>query len=108
MLKTQDPPVTTSEAVPTSFTGARAAVSGAGLQPIVTPDFQNTPGGLLNGLNTENWRYNKDSPQQPMDDLAFTTDMTIGMGLDDSTITWEMIGLGLEEPLPPQDTIDEL
>ena len=24
------------------------------------------------------------------------------------TISWEMIGLGLEEPLPPQDMIDEL
>lgn len=32
----------------------------------------------------------------------------MGMGLDDSTFTWEMIGLGLEEPLPPQETIDEL
>jgi hypothetical protein len=32
----------------------------------------------------------------------------MGMGLDDNTFTWEMIGLGLEEPLPPQETIDEL
>jgi hypothetical protein len=32
----------------------------------------------------------------------------MGMGIDDSTFTWEMIGLGLEEPLPPQETIDEL
>ena len=43
-----------------------------------------------------------------MDDLAFPTDINMGMGLDDSTFTWEMIGLGLEEPLPPQETIDEL
>ena len=34
--------------------------------------------------------------------------MNMGMGLDDNTFTWEMIGLGLEEPLPPQETIDEL
>jgi len=34
--------------------------------------------------------------------------LNMGMGLDDNTFTWEMIGLGLEEPLPPQDTIDEL
>lgn len=40
--------------------------------------------------------------------MAFTADMNMGMGLDDNTFTWEMIGLGLEEPLPPQDTIDEL
>ncbi|PHH59761.1 hypothetical protein CDD81_2599 [Ophiocordyceps australis] len=26
----------------------------------------------------------------------------------DGSFSWEMIGLGLEEPLPPQDTIDEL
>lgn len=32
--------------------------------------------------------------------------MNIG-GMDNS-FTWEMIGLGLEEPLPPQETIDEL
>jgi hypothetical protein len=25
-----------------------------------------------------------------------------------NNFTWEMIGLGLEEPLPPQETIDEL
>jgi hypothetical protein len=43
-----------------------------------------------------------------MDNLAFTADMNMGMGLDDNTFTWEMIGLGLEEPLPPQETIDEL
>ena len=43
-----------------------------------------------------------------MDNLAFTADMNMSMGLDDNTFTWEMIGLGLEEPLPPQETIDEL
>lgn len=43
-----------------------------------------------------------------MDSMAFTADMNMGMGLDDNTFTWEMIGLGLEEPLPPQETIDEL
>ncbi len=40
--------------------------------------------------------------------MAFSADLNMGMGLDDNTFTWEMIGLGLEEPLPPQDTIDEL
>jgi hypothetical protein len=74
----------------------------------VTPDFRTSSGGVLSGLNTESWSYNKESPQQPIDDLTFTTDMPMGIGLDGSTITWEMIGLGLEEPLPPQDTIDEL
>lgn len=40
--------------------------------------------------------------------MAFSTDLNMGMGIDDNTFTWEMIGLGLEEPLPPQDTIDDL
>lgn len=108
LLKTQDSPVTAPEGVTTNFATTPGTVSGAGLQSIVTSDFQHSTGSVLNGLHTEAWRFNKDSPQQPMDDLGFTTDMTMGMGLDDSTITWEMIGLGLEEPLPPQDTIDEL
>jgi hypothetical protein len=108
LLKTQDSPVTAPEGVSTNFAATPSNVSGPGLQSIVTSDFQHSTTGVLNGLHTDAWRFNKNSPQQPMNDLAFTTDMTIGIGLDDSTITWEMIGLGLEEPLPPQDTIDEL
>jgi hypothetical protein len=108
LLKTQDSPVTATEGVSTNFATTPNNVSGSGLQSIVNTDFQQSTGTVLSGLNTESWRFNKDSPQQPMDDLTFTTDMTMGIGLDGSTITWEMIGLGLEEPLPPQDTIDEL
>ncbi len=37
--------------------------------------------------------------------MAFSADLNMGMGLDDNTFTWEMIGLGLEEPLPPQDRL---
>lgn len=33
----------------------------------------------------------------------------MGMGgVDSNNFTWEMIGLGLEEPLPTQESIDEL
>ena len=31
----------------------------------------------------------------------------IGLGMDDN-FSWEMIGLGLEEPMPTQEAIDEL
>ena len=31
----------------------------------------------------------------------------IGLGLDDN-FSWEMIGLGLEEPMPMQEAIDDL
>lgn len=40
-----------------------------------------------------------------MENMAF--DPNLGMAVD-PTFTWEMIGLGLDEPLPPQETIDEL
>jgi len=62
----------------------------------------------VNGVDAERWGFNGESPQPPMDNLSFPADMNMGMGIDDNTFTWEMIGLGLEEPLPPQETIDEL
>jgi hypothetical protein len=62
----------------------------------------------VGGVNAERWGYNGESPQQPMEPLGFNNDNMMGMGIEDSTFTWEMIGLGLEEPLPPQETIDEL
>lgn len=110
MLKTQDPAVTSPESAPTSFTGGQGNVSGAGLRSIPAGDFNisNSSIGIVSGVNDERWRYNGESPQPPLDDLSFPTDINMGMGLDDSTFTWEMIGLGLEEPLPPQETIDEL
>lgn len=45
-----------------------------------------------------------------MDDITFSNTMNMGidMNMNDSAFTWEMIGLGLEEPLPPQESIDEL
>jgi hypothetical protein len=53
---------------------------------------------------------NGESPQQaaPMDDFNFQADMGMGINNVGGDFTWEMIGLGLEEPLPPQETIDEL
>ncbi|RYO73852.1 hypothetical protein DL766_010638 [Monosporascus sp. MC13-8B] len=42
-----------------------------------------------------------------IDDFSFGGNMSIGMN-HMNNFTWEMIGLGLEEPLPPQETIDEL
>jgi hypothetical protein len=110
LLKTQDPPATTPEAVGSSFASGQGGVSGIGLRPIPATDFGVQPSiGIVNGVNDERWRYHGESPQPPLDDLGFTGgDLNMHMGLDDSTFTWEMIGLGLEEPLPPQETIDEL
>lgn len=56
----------------------------------------------------DRWHFNAESPNGVMDDFNFNSNMSMGMNNVDSTFTWEMIGLGLEEPLPPQETIDEL
>lgn len=71
-------------------------------------NLPNTPIGLGGVNGSDGWAFNDNPQQAPMDDLGFNTDMNMGMGLDDNNFTWEMIGLGLEEPLPPQESIDEL
>lgn len=60
---------------------------------------------VVNDRDHERWHFPGDSPQPVMEDMAF--DPNLGMTMD-PTFTWEMIGLGLDEPLPPQETIDEL
>lgn len=93
-----------------SFPGGQGSASSAGISSIPARDFNisNPNIGIVGGVNVERWGFNDDSPQPAMENIAFTADMNMGMGLDDNTFTWEMIGLGLEEPLPPQETIDEL
>lgn len=110
LLKTQDPVVTTTEIPNTTYTSGPGNSNGIAIQNIPVTEFglQNPSIGIVEGVNAERWRYNGDSPQASLDNMGFSNDLNMGMGLDDSTFTWEMIGLGLEEPLPPQDTIDEL
>ena len=43
--------------------------------------------------------------QQAIPDLLGHSNEDIGLG---NTFSWEMIGLGLDEPLPTQDVIDDL
>jgi hypothetical protein len=64
---------------------------------------------IASDRDMDRWRFNEESPQATtIDDFNFNSNIGIGMNNVGSTFTWEMIGLGLEEPLPPQDTIDEL
>lgn len=63
---------------------------------------------IANSRDMDRWHFNAESPNGVMDDFNFNSNMSMGMNNVDSTFTWEMIGLGLEEPLPPQETIDEL
>lgn len=95
----------------TQPTFPQANVSGVTPRSIPAADFgvSNPSIGIVEGVNAERWGFNGDSPAQlSMDNMNFTADMNMDMGIDDNTFTWEMIGLGLEEPLPPQETIDEL
>ncbi|KAK4250505.1 fungal-specific transcription factor domain-containing protein [Corynascus novoguineensis] len=66
--------------------------------------------GIASGRDMDRWNFNAaDSPNNPpLEDFNFNGGMNMGMGGVDNNFTWEMIGLGLEEPLPPQETIDEL
>lgn len=72
-------------------------------------EMQNPSAGSYDTLHTTN-----DSVFLPVSDIAIDMnrdgmpeipDMTLE--LDDS-FSWEMIGLGLEEPMPMQEAIDEL
>jgi hypothetical protein len=64
--------------------------------------------GIASSRDMDRWHFNPDSPNAPLEDFNFNGGMNMGMGGVDNNFTWEMIGLGLEEPLPPQETIDEL
>ncbi|TGO24247.1 hypothetical protein BPAE_0108g00400 [Botrytis paeoniae] len=98
MLKSQEPTTTT-----TSPSASNA--SGAGMRTAPTPDL-NVPSPNI-GVDGERWRYNNDA-QPTLNDMGFSATIGMGMGLDDFPSTWEMIGLGIEEPLPLQEVIDEL
>jgi len=111
LLKTQDPSAATVEVAASIFPNGQTNVSGAGLQPIPAAEFNisNPSIGMVEGANGERWGFNGDSsPRPPIDHLSFTGDLNMGMSIDDGGFAWEMIGLGLEEPLPPQETIDDL
>ncbi|KAK8055809.1 hypothetical protein PG993_001036 [Apiospora rasikravindrae] len=76
--------------------------------PVTTANLNITNPGIAiaSDNDMDRWHFNGDSPQPGTgDDFNFNTAMPMGL---DPSFTWEMIGLGLEEPLPPQETIDEL
>jgi len=65
---------------------------------------------IANSRDRDRWHFNAESPPQPgaVDDFNFNSNVSINMNHVDSQFTWEIINLGLDEPLPPQETIDEL
>lgn len=113
LLKTQDPATSPdgSKGLPIPVDAAAAAASQpANQRAAATANFsvQDPSIGIASSRDMDRWHFNGDSPNNPpLEDFNFNS-MNINLGSGDSNFTWEMIGLGLEEPLPPQDTIDEL
>ncbi|KAJ3564800.1 hypothetical protein NPX13_g7723 [Xylaria arbuscula] len=107
LLKTQEPSSSTSP----------EATKAPNVTFEPTRNHQTTAPASFNVANTsmgiaaerDAWRFSGESPQgDGLADFNFTSNMPISMNSMDPSFTWEMIGLGLEEPLPPQETIDEL
>ncbi|KAK4040536.1 fungal-specific transcription factor domain-containing protein [Parachaetomium inaequale] len=96
--------------------GMPIPLDGAAKQPLnqcaaATANFNVTDPsiGIASSRDMDRWHFNADSPNNPpLEDFNFNGGMGMGMGGVDNNFTWEMIGLGLEEPLPHQETIDEL
>lgn len=98
MLKSQEPNATN----PSQGTGN---VSGESLRTVPAAEF-NVPGPSIRA-DGERWRYESDS-EPPLSGMGFVNTVDVGMGLEDFPSPWEMIGLGIEEPLPLQNAVDEL
>ncbi|KAI1349588.1 fungal-specific transcription factor domain-containing protein [Xylaria sp. FL0043] len=110
LLKTQEPSSSTSpEATKTSH--VTAFEQARNQQAAVPPNFNvaNPSLAITGDRDLDRWRFSGESPQgNGLDEFSFTNNMPMSMNSMDPSFTWEMIGLGLEEPLPPQETIDEL
>jgi hypothetical protein len=112
LLKTQEISSSSSE----GSKGVPISVDGPAKQPLnqraaAAANFNVTDPsiGIASGRDMDRWHFNAESPNGPIDDFNnFSSGMGMGMGGVDNNFTWEMIGLGLEEPLPAQETIDEL
>ncbi|TGJ80007.1 hypothetical protein E0Z10_g8758 [Xylaria hypoxylon] len=108
LLKTQEPSSSTSPE--TTKTPNTAFEQTRNQQPTAPASFNvaNPPIAIAGDRDLDRWRFNGESPQgNGLEEFNFTGNMPINMNSMDPSFTWEMIGLGLEEPLPPQETIDE-
>ncbi|KAB5580809.1 fungal-specific transcription factor domain-containing protein [Coniochaeta sp. 2T2.1] len=111
LLKTQDvAPATSAEKAKNISISVDTTSKQA--QPVTAPPnftMPEAPIGIASSRDMDRWNFNGESPQNaPIDDFNFNSNLSLGVNPMDGNFTWEMIGLGLEEPLPPQETIDEL
>lgn len=111
LLKSQDPseqppksstdgsqPNFTISSQPPMYSGLGAtATAGASMGNLEVPQMMSPLGGSPQDLGPDAFSF---------DETMMATDG--GMVGEGNSFPWELIGLGLEEPLPPQDTIEDL
>jgi hypothetical protein len=104
LLKTQDPNEPMTEPVPpVAYSNALQA------SYAMQGGFDSTEQGANFSLGPD--PQGLFDPQPLFDDAApqILEPLPLSGGLAGTVpLTWEMIGLGIDEPLPPQDVIDEL
>ncbi|KAH7026540.1 fungal-specific transcription factor [Microdochium trichocladiopsis] len=85
-------------------TPAQANTSATAFPSINPPNSHSDQAGV-----SGDWHFSQDPAQNAAaDDFNFAASMGMDLNGMGNNFTWEMIGLGLDEPLPPQETIDEL
>lgn len=97
-----------SKPLPLSLENGAGRGQGRGHTPNFTAANQTL--GVPGDRDMDRWQYSGESPQTAtVDEFNFNTNMNMPMNnVGNNNFPWEMIGLGLEEPLPTQETIDEL
>ena len=111
LLKTQDVSTTSPDGTKTSpIILEPGASKQTNQRAAATANFNVTDPSIAiaSSRDMDRWHFNAESPNGVIEDFNFNSNISMSMNNVDSTFTWEMIGLGLEEPLPPQATIDEL
>jgi hypothetical protein len=111
MLKTQDAPSATPNGDVTKNSAANFENLPKTAQREVANFAVSDPAiAIASSRDQDRWQFQPDdSPQNvAIDDFQFNSNIALNMNGVDGNFTWEMIGLGLEEPLPTQEVIDEL
>ncbi|KAK9794453.1 putative Fungal-specific transcription factor domain-containing protein [Seiridium cardinale] len=116
LLKTSDPITASTDASKTVPPLPTTAFDSRSRQTPVTAGFNvtNPSISIANDRDMDRWQFSGESPQATNnEEFNFAAPTNMPMNMESMTslpnnFTWEMIGLGLEEPLPPQETIDEL
>ncbi|KAF3764776.1 hypothetical protein M406DRAFT_258289 [Cryphonectria parasitica EP155] len=111
LLKTQEPPAATASKTASSNTPPISSRTEPKISSTTPPvPSLNVPDPPINaggGRERDCWDFTGDnSPRPQQQQLAPDTFDFNSINMQNN-FTWEMIGLGLEEPLPPQESIDE-